>query len=228
MHWNIDDAGTARRWPWLGAIALLHLAALLAWRPMLQPHAPSAVIWAQPLSMGMTRPPPDPAPPPPPRQRPKTRPAASRPADSGPEAARPQAAPGPSAELPSASAPQAITLPAPVAEAPPVALPADPFAQPAPPAATLAERARRAAAGIDKQLRKESLNAADRAPPQEPELARKIAEAYKERSFGIVWERRSPNGEVLAKIRTPVYSYCVRIKPREDGTRQTFIVTCPN
>lgn len=225
MHWNFDDAGGARRWPWLGAIALLHLAALLAWRPLLQARAPSAVIWAQPLSMGLLRPPPDPAPLPEPATR---RPAARRPAASRLDAARPEAAASPAAEVPSTGAPQAISVPAPAEEAPPVALPADPFAQPAPPAATLAERARRAAAGIDKQLRKESLNAADRAPPQEPELARKIAEAYKERSFGIAWEKRFPNGEVLAKIRTPIYSYCVRIKPREDGSKQTFIVTCPN
>ncbi|NVD96505.1 hypothetical protein [Massilia sp. BJB1822] len=222
MHWNTDEARTARNWPWLGAIALLHLAALLAWRPTMQLHAPPAMIWAQPLSMGLMRPPPDLAPTPP--DPPKTRPAESR-----ARPLRPQTAIRPSAAVPAETAPQAITLPAPPEErTPPAALPADPFAQPAAPAETLAERARRAAAGIDKQLRKESLNEADRAPPQEPELARKIGEAYKERSFGIVWERRFPNGEVLAKIRTPIYTYCIRLKRRYDGTEQTFMVTCPN
>ncbi|MBB3117482.1 hypothetical protein [Pseudoduganella violacea] len=219
MHWNTDDARTARNWPWLGAIALLHLAALLAWRPAMRLRAPDTVVWAQPLTLRWLTPPAHP----PERPRPSPAPSPARPAAAPrmPSAAPAEAAPA--AHPP----PQAITQPAPQEE-PAVALPADPFAQPAPPAATLAERARRAAAGIDKQLRKESLNEADRAPPQEPELARKIAEAYKERSFGIVWEKRFPNGEVLAKIRTPIYSYCIRLKRRYDGTEQTFIVTCPN
>lgn len=223
MYWNTDDARAARNWPWLGAIALLHLAALLAWRPAMQLHAPQAMIWARPLSMGLMRPPPDLAPTP--ADPPKT-----RPAESSARASRPEMAARPStAAAPAETAPQAITLPAPPEEsAPSAALPADPFAQPAAPAETLAERARRAAAGIDKQLRKESLNAADRAPPHEPELARKIGEAYKERGFGIVWEKRFPNGEVLAKMRTPIYTYCIRLKRRYDGAEQTFMVTCPN
>ncbi|AKU23420.1 hypothetical protein [Massilia sp. NR 4-1] len=229
MHWNTDDARAARNWPWLGAIALLHLAVLLAWRPTMQLRAPQAVIWAQPLGMGLMRPPPDlaPAPVAPPKPRPPESSArASRPETAG----RASTAAVPADTAPPASAPApAITVPAlPGEAAPSVALPADPFAQPAAPAETLAERARRAAAGIDKQLRKESLNAADRAPPHEPELARKIGEAYKERSFGIVWEKRFPNGEVLAKIRTPIYTYCIRLKRRYDGTEQTFMVTCPN
>ena len=163
----IAEFRPARR-AWLVAIALGHLAVLMAWRPAARHGGPAdsrpdGALVLLTLSSAI-RPRPLELPPPPPRI---ARAAPVR-ADAGQEAGREaQAAPARPAPPPVAShaalpdappaatddnAPRSITLPAAAAGA------ADPFAQPVAPGETLREKLRRSAAGIDRQLRKESLN----------------------------------------------------------------------
>lgn len=158
---GIADFRPARR-AWLLAIALGHLAVLMAWRPAAR-HAGDAAARPEGELVFLTlpqaiRPRPAAVPPPPPRLAPaaaapvaasSAQPATARPAPPpvASDAAVPDAPPA-SAE----AAPQSTTLPATVSD------PADPFAKPAVPAATLYEQVRKSAAGVDRQLRKESLN----------------------------------------------------------------------
>ncbi len=144
------DFRPARR-AWLVLIALGHLAVLLAWRPIarqggepnVRPES-ELVFLTQPPAARPT--PPEPAPRAPrPQQATVARPA---PPPVASAVARPDA---PAAA--SETAPQTITLPAPAAGEP-----LDPFARPAPLAETSLEKNRKLAAGVDRQLRKESLN----------------------------------------------------------------------
>lgn len=126
------DFRPARR-AWLIVIALGHVAVLMAWRPIAR-HAADATTRADGVLMLLDLPPapvlPEPA-----------------------QHARQNSAPRP-AQPPVASeeSPQSITLPA------NISVPDDPFAKPTEPAETMRDKARKSAAGIDRQLRKESLN----------------------------------------------------------------------
>lgn len=146
------------RCAWLVAIALGHLAVLMAWRPVARHERETAtqqhgefVLLTLPQAM---RPSPAELPPPPPRLRP-TIPTA--PASRARPAPLPVASEAARLDAPPASAealPQSITLPAPKL----ASEPADPFVKPAAPAETLLEKTRKSAASVDRQLRKESLN----------------------------------------------------------------------
>ena len=147
------DYRPARR-AWLAAITLGHLAMLAAWRPVPRLRAAPG---ARPegelvlMTLAPARRPAE-APPRPPAWQQQTarppRPAAAQPAPLATELPRPDA-PAAAAE----ASPHSITLLARAA-----ADPADPFAKPAPLAETLLEKNRKLAAGVDRQLRKESLN----------------------------------------------------------------------
>lgn len=165
------------RQAWLGGIACVHLAAFMAWRSAPAPRPPgqqhAAVLvflqWpaSTPASRRAARDP-----------RPDTAPTVARPERVHPtrDAASPAERPGPTpVAIPDAAdgargaaaqdapaaettaAPAHAALPPAVAPATPPGVEADPFARPAAPASTAA-RALLAAGGIDRQLRKESLN----------------------------------------------------------------------
>lgn len=144
------DFHPARR-AWLAAIALVHLAVLMAWRPMPHPAAEATVHPEGELVL-LALPPENRAHPAEPAEPPKrvARAAPTRPLPAPPSSATVHPDAPPSA---SETAPQSITLPAPQAGDP-----ADPFAKPAAPAPTLLDKSRTLAAGVDRQLRKESLN----------------------------------------------------------------------
>ncbi len=131
------------RHAWLAAIALLHVAALLGWRGM--PAVRQASLQREGELVLLQAP----------RELPKPQPAAA----AAPPARR-DAAPPPDTR--SAAAPPASETAPPLAEA--VTVPAtagdppDPFAKPVAPTETLLEKNRKLAAGVDRQLRKESLN----------------------------------------------------------------------
>ena len=157
------DSPPARR-AWLVAIALGHLALFMAWRPgarhadtMAGRPAGELVLLTLPAAL---RPRPAALPPPPPRLEAvppaapapatRTEPASAQPAP--PPVASP-AAPPVAPPAAAEAAPQSTTLPATAS-----GRPADPFAKPAAPAETLHDRLRKSVAGVDRQLRKESLN----------------------------------------------------------------------
>jgi hypothetical protein len=138
-----------QRHVWLAAIAMLHIAALLSWRGLPAVHQvgvpkESELVFLQAPRALQTAPPVAPV----------------APATVAPAAAR-RAAPPPPATI-SAAAPASSETAPPVAEA--VTVPAtagdppDPFAKPAAPAESLLDKNRKLAAGVDRQLRKESLN----------------------------------------------------------------------
>ncbi|WP_374583203.1 hypothetical protein [Pseudoduganella sp.] len=146
----------------LAAIACLHLAAFLAWRSTPPPARPALPQRASDVVF---------------LQLPAARPAASVPPASARRAVPARgsavapgvaplagrgAPPGGMPGQPAAPAmPASPDLPGALADAPapvPPVLPDDPFARPATPAASTLARARLAAAGVDRQLRKESLN----------------------------------------------------------------------
>jgi hypothetical protein len=158
--------------------------------------------------------------------------------------ARPLAAPSDPQTLPRAKAPRrpAVTSGAPAASlippappAPDAAIAASPSDEPlSPPAAepdTLRARARQAAAGADRALRKER---GEKLALHEPELAGKFGEAYRDTSFGTT-EKVLPNGDVLSKIVTPLGTYCWKkwgnsFQGGRDPFRDTgkqFAVQCP-
>lgn len=225
----MDRTLSPQRRALLPALALLHLLVLMSWqRPVPRPAAdharregelillqpaPPLPIHPQPAARAFRLdglPPSSKLPLPPP---PATAPSAPPP--SAEVSAAPAIAPPDSPPAATPAAPQPITLPA-----------DDPFAAPSAPD-TLLARSRRAVAAIDRDLRKERhLPAVTR----EPELATKIAAAAAERGFGMT-ERVLPNGDVIAKVRTPFTSYCVlKTGPNPPPGRspgQTLIVTCP-
>lgn len=134
--------------------------------------------------------------------------------------------------------PAAPTTPAaPVAgETPPVEQPVpDLFAQPAPVAESVLERSRHAAIGIDRQLRKESKNDNDRVLVHESKLSQDMALAYKGSGAFSMTETVLPNGDSLARVTTPLGSYCMLKRGNRDhaglnavnNAGKTLIVRCP-
>ncbi len=129
---------------------------------------------------------------------------------------------------------------APAGDSPPVSQPPgqaapDPFAQPAPLAESLLERSRRAAIGIDRQLRKESKNENDRVLVHESKLSQDMALAYKGSGAFSMAETVLPNGDSLARVTTPLGSYCILKRGNRDkaglnaidNAGKTYIVNCP-
>jgi hypothetical protein len=205
----MNESIRLQRQGWLAGIALLHLAALLAWRHGQVRMADSAARPEVELILLHTPAPPAAAPP---------RSAAARPAPPAPAVAQPLA---PAAGAP---APQSITLPA---------APDDPFAQPAPPAATLRDQALRSVAGVDRQLRKESLNKFATIVQEESPLARQLARAYKGE---VVLEQVSDmgDGRTMKRYRAGGQEWCEYVNlvgaagqdPFRDGNKYQ-VKTCP-
>lgn len=139
----------------------------------------------------------------------------------------------PSAKPAEPTAPVATS--APPAEQPAEPAAPDPFAQPAPEVRTLVERARSAAIGVDRELRKESKNDNDRVLAHEPKLAQDIALAYKGSGGFSMAETVLPNGDSLARVTTPLGSYCMLKRGNRgkaglnaiDNAGKTLIVSCP-
>lgn len=212
-----------RRPAGLLCVLLLHVMVIWFWRPVSAPAPPGVrheieVFMVPPVRIEASPLPVEPI------LRPAQRQA------QPPAARRPEA---PAVTLivpPAAQQPPAEAAPAPVAEA-------DAFepVEPSAPAPTLQERSRRLAIGIDKQLRKESLNDKDRAPPQEPALARDIGAAFRDRTFQMS-DTKMGNGDTMTRVRTRFGTYCVRTNgnrptagrdPFKDSGKQTM-VSCPN
>ncbi|MTW13913.1 hypothetical protein GM658_25190 [Pseudoduganella eburnea] len=132
------------------------------------------------------------------------------------------------------SAPPSASTPPPAAEAPEPAIP-DPFAQPAPVVESVLERSRHAAIGIDRQLRKESKNDNDRVLVHESKLSQDMALAYKGSGAFSMTETVLPNGDSLARVTTPLGSYCMLKRGNRDhaglnavnNAGKTLIVRCP-
>ena len=245
----MDRTLSLQRRALLPALALLHLAALMALqRPMPRPaaervqhegelvfllSAPPAPIHPRlaahpplPDQRTLLSPPTHAAVPiaPPPSSahasEPPVRPMV--PVEPPPSSARPPTpfAPPAAAADPSAALPSALSLS--------ITLPADdPFANPHGGPDTLLAKSRRAVAAIDRDLRRERHLPA---VTKEPELATKIAAAGVDRGFGMT-ERMLPNGDVITRVRTLFTSYCVlKSGPNPPPGRspgQTLIVTCP-
>lgn len=136
---------------------------------------------------------------------------------------------------PSAPAePLTSSAPPPAAQAPDPSAP-DPFAQPAPVVESVLERSRHAAIGIDRQLRKESKNDNDRVLVRESKFSQDLALAYKGSGGFSIAETVLPNGDSLARVTTPLGSYCLLKRGNRDkaglnaieNSGKTLIVTCP-
>lgn len=219
------DFRPARR-AWLVLIALGHLAVLLAWRPVAR-HGGEPNVRPEGELVFLTQPPA--ARPPPPEPAPR----APRPLQA--TAARPAPPPVASAvvrpEAPAAaseSAPQTITLPAPAAGEP-----LDPFARPAPLAETSLEKNRKLAAGVDRQLRKESLNKFATIVLPDTKLGMAIAKAQ---TKDWVLEQTSDLGDgvTMKRYRKGNQEYCeytnlVGARGQDPGRdwNKTKVMTCP-
>lgn len=212
----------ARR-AWLGVIALCHLAALMAWRPAV--HSPAEAEARREGELVFLRAP---------RAMPRIVPPA--PAAAPTVAARRVAPPPPvthSATAPPASSAEpavadAITLPA-TADVPP-----DPFATPAPaPALDTLGKARLAAAGVDRQLRKESLNKFATIILPDTKLGMAIARSQK-KDWVLEQTSTSGDGVVMKRYRRGNMEYCEYTNlvgargqdPFRDGNK-TKVMTCP-
>ncbi|KQV42956.1 MULTISPECIES: hypothetical protein [unclassified Duganella] len=207
-----------RRHGWLLPIAGLHLALLVCWRLTATPtiateaQREGEMVFLMHIADRQPQP-----------EAPRV-PSAPR--------SRRSAAPLPTAAGP--AVPAAASMP-PRAELPPEAAAPDPFAQPAPEVRSLVERARSAAIGVDRELRKESKNDNDRALAHEPKLAQDIALAYKGSGAFSMTETVLPNGDSLARVTTPLGSYCILKRGNRDkaglnavdNNGKTFIVRCP-
>ena len=144
------------------------------------------------------------------------------------------ALPEPRAAAPAAPA-APVSASVPPAETPPEPAAPDLFAQPAPQVRSLAERARSAAIGVDRELRNESKNDNDRVLAHEPKLAQDIALAYKGSGAFSMTETVLSNGDSLARVTTPLGSYCMLKRGNRgkaglnaiDNAGKTLIVSCP-
>lgn len=215
---------------WLVVIALGHFALLSAWRPVApvagepaQRSQTELVLLTLPQAL-RPRPPADLPPPPAPLRPPAQPPAAvARPAP-------PPASPAATPEAPAASteaAPQSITLPA-TAGAPP-----DPFAEPGPKSETLLDKTRQSAIGIDRQLRKESLNKYATYIQPDTKLGMAISKAQKK---DWVLEQTVQNGDgvTMKRYRRGNQEFCEYTNlvgargqdPFRDGNK-TKVMTCP-
>lgn len=207
-----------RRHGWLLLVAGLHLAVLVSWRftatrtaPAMRQREGELVFLAQVPARQPKAPPP------------RLPAAAPRPRRSSAAAFVPAAPPAPIA----GSTPPAV---------PPLEPPApDPFAQPAPVAQSLMERARQAAIGVDRELRQESKNDNDRVLAHAPKLAQDLALAYKGSGAFSMTETVLPNGDSLARVTTPLMTYCILKRGNRDkaglnaidNAGKTYMVTCP-
>jgi hypothetical protein len=151
-----------------------------------------------------------------------------------PAAIRPprhNAAPQPAPAAPSSP----LAAHPPPATQPPDPTAPDPFAQPAPVMESVLERSRQAAIGIDRQLRKESKNDNDRVLVHESKLSQDMALAYKGSGAFSMTETVLPNGDSLARVTTPLGSYCMLKRGNRDhaglnavnNAGKTLIVRCP-
>jgi hypothetical protein len=200
-----------RRHGWLVLIAGLHLALFAGWRFTARPPLPATVrhegelVFLTPAQA---------------RQARKEAPPPTLPAPPFPRGA--VRAPAPIAVPP--PAPPVVEQPAPAAP--------DPFAPPAVVAESVLERSRRAAIGVDRLLRKESKNDNDRVLAHESKLAQDIALAYKGSGSFSMAETLLPNGDTLARVTTPLGSYCLLKRGNRglnaiENAGRTLIVTCP-
>jgi hypothetical protein len=208
------DSIRPQRQAWLAGIALLHLAAMLAWRHgQMRPDPGSAQLEGELILLHT---PSQPAP----RQ--------ATPRRMAPRA--PTAPPAPAVVQSSAPAaastvtPQATTLPA---------TQDDPFAQPAPAPEKLRDITLRAAAGVDRQLRKESLNKFATIVQDQSPLAKKLARAY---NGEVVLEQESTmaDGRTMKRYRAGGQEWCEYVNlvgaagqdPFRDGNKYQ-VKTCP-
>ncbi|SFF63254.1 hypothetical protein SAMN05518865_102325 [Duganella sp. CF458] len=227
------DFRPARR-AWLVLIALGHVALLMAWRPMLRNAAEPVVRPGGELVFltlpAVARPrPAEPLPDPPKVARP---PRAAEPATLAVRPAPPPVATDiahPEAPAAStASTAQSITLQAPVAGDP-----ADPFAKPAPAPDTLLDKARSSVAGIDRQLRKESLNKFTTYILPDTKLGMAIAKAQK-KEWVLEQTVQNSDGVTMKRYRRGNQEYCEYTNlvgargqdPFRDNNK-TKVMTCP-
>lgn len=209
------DFRPARR-AWLAVIALLHLAAFLCWRGLpdqreASPRRESELVYLQ------ARPTPATAAPPAPR-------AASRQVPPPPLV---RTAPAPAASASEPAVAEAVTVPAAAGD------PADPFAKPVAPAESLLEKNRKLAAGVDRQLRKESLNKFATIVQDQSPLARQLARAY---NGEVVLEQVSTlsDGRSMKRYRAGGQEWCEVVNlvgaagqdPFRDGNKYQ-VKTCP-
>lgn len=211
-----------RRHPgWLVLVFLLHAAAFLGWcnAPQLRdltPQRESELVYLQAPAPAPARAvPPAPAPAPA-RAAPLRRPAPPPPAVLQAEA--------PAAAAAAAPVPETVTVPA--------AQP-DPFALPGKLPATAMEQARHAAAGVDRQLRKESLNKFATYILPDTKLGMAIAKSQKK---DWVLEQTSDQGDgvIMKRYRKGNLEYCEYTNllgargqdPFRDGNK-TKVMTCP-
>lgn len=207
-----------RRQAWLACIALLHLAALLAWRHgQMHPDIGSAPPEGELILLHA------PSPPAPPQHRANVRHASTvRPAQPAPP---PPAVAQPTAPAAASTAtPQSITLPA---------AQDDPFAKPVAAPEKLHDVTLRAAAGVDRQLRKESLNKFATIVQEQSPLAKQLARAYKGE---VVLEQVSTmgDGRTMKRYRAGGQEWCEYVNlvgaagqdPFRDGNKYQ-VKTCP-
>lgn len=221
MQANADLRPVRRAW--LVLIALGHLAVLIAWRPHAR-HASEPAARPDGELVFLTLPPaarPKPAELPP--RLPQPQPARRAPAPIANALARPDA---PAAA--SDSAPQSITLPAPAAGEP-----ADPFAQPAPLAETLLEKNRKLAVGVDRQLRKESLNKFATIILPDTKLGMAIAKSQT-KDWALEQTSNLGDGVTMKRYRKGNQEYCeytnlvgARGQDPFGDNNKTKVMTCP-
>lgn len=211
-----------RRHGWLVLVAGLHLAMLASWRfTALRTRPPAQQREGEIIFLAQV-------------QRSLSRQELSRaPAGAAPSRRRAMAQPAPVAAATPLAAPAESA--APMSAQPPTEAAPDPFAQPAPVVDSVLERSRRAAIGIDRQLRKESKNDNDRILVRESKFAQDLALAYKGSGAFSMAETVLPNGDSLARVTTPLGSYCILKRGNRnkaglnaiDNAGKTYIVTCP-
>jgi hypothetical protein len=220
MHFQTGHMPTRlRRRAWLAGIALLHLAAFLSWRHPSFPGQTSARIESELIFLQ----------PPKPRSQPLPPLAAAAPAAVATKRAAPPPPAALSATAPAASAsapavPEAITVPA---------TEADPFALPAPVAPSSRERARMAAAGVDRQLRKESLNKFATIVESDTKLGKAIARAQN-KEWVLEQTADLGDGVTMKRYRKGNLEVCEYVNlvgargqdPFRDGNK-TMTKTCP-
>ncbi|WP_374583202.1 hypothetical protein [Pseudoduganella sp.] len=219
---------SARRLPrqaWLAVIAMLHAAVLLGWRstvplPLHTPQRASEVVYLQAPVPRRAVPVPT-----------------ARAADPAAPAAPVRRAPSPPPPaIRSASAPAAAEQAAPVAEA--VTVPAepaapDPFALPGKAPDSTLERARHAAAGVDRQLRKESLNKFATYIQPDTKLGTAISKAQT-KEWVLQQTSDIGDGVTMKRYRKGNQEYCEYTNlvgargqdPFRDGNK-TKVMTCP-
>lgn len=205
-----------RRHAWLAGIALLHVAAFLSWRqaPYLQQAAArleGELVFVQPpRESSRPRPPAAAVPAAPQRRAPP------------PPAIASSAAPAASGSAP--TVPEAITVPA---------AQADPFALPAPEQPSARDRARLAAAGVDRQLRKESLNKFATIVESDTKLGKAIARAQT-KEWVLEQSTDLGDGVTMKRYRKGSMTKCEYVNlvgargqdPFRDGNK-TKVMTCP-